>query len=143
MRSCNFLNNITRPVFFLFFFLRAQVAGISSLELALAQANAKGFPTELLYSAVGLDGPSEGRKAKLANALETAQALNDVRKAAVGYAVKDVPTTRENTEGYCSYSWLRWLPFTSCAEPSVDESHQTLLLIDSDKNCVSRPNRGE
>ncbi|KAL4122729.1 hypothetical protein QTP88_015010 [Uroleucon formosanum] len=25
--------------------------------------------------------------------------------------VKDRPTIRENTDGYCSSSWLRWLPF--------------------------------
>ncbi|VVC43739.1 Hypothetical protein CINCED_3A003585 [Cinara cedri] len=112
------------------------VTGLSDLENAFVKANAKGFPTDLLYSAVGLEGRSDDNKAQLAKALETPQVQNDVRKAAVNYAVKEVPTTRESTEGYCSYSWLRWLPYMDCAEPSASESRQTLQLINTNRNCM-------
>lgn len=109
---------------------------MNNLEEALVQANAKGLPTELLYNAVGLDGRSAISKPELAKALETTRALDDVRKAAVKYAVKDLPTTRESTEGYCSYSWLKWLPFMDCGEPPAEESRQTIQLINANRNCV-------
>ncbi|KAL4122731.1 hypothetical protein QTP88_015012 [Uroleucon formosanum] len=102
-----------------------QVDGVSNLGDALVQANSKGFPADLLYSVAGLQGRSGNDKARLAEALESPKVQQDARKAAVEYAVKDLPTSRENTDGYCSYSWLRWLPFMDC-ETAANEVRQTI-----------------
>lgn len=113
-----------------------QVAGDSNLGDALVQANAKGFPAGLLYSVAGLEGRSGNDKELLAAALESPKVQQDARKAAIEYAVKDLPTGRENTEGYCSYSWLRWLPFMDC-ETTVNEVRQAIQLINNNKrNCI-------
>lgn len=109
----------------------------SNLGDALVQANAKGFPADLLYSVAGLEGRSHNDKAQLAAALESPKVQQAARKAAIDYAVKDVSTGRENTEGYCSYSWLRWLPFMDCEEPTAaEESRQTIQLVNNKRNCM-------
>lgn len=109
----------------------------SNIGDALVQANTKGFPTDLLYSVAGLEGRSGNDKTRLAEALESPKVQQAARKAAVEYAVKDLPTSREeNTEGYCSYSWLRWLPFMDCEEPAASESRQQLQLINNKRNCM-------
>ncbi|XP_015366223.1 PREDICTED: uncharacterized protein LOC107163358 [Diuraphis noxia] len=115
--------------------LTPPVAGVSSLGDALVQANAKGFPAGLLYNVAGLEGRSANEKELLAAALESPKVQQDARKAALEYAVKDVPTGRENTEGYCSYSWLRWLPFMDC-EVAVTEVRQAIQLINNKRNCI-------
>lgn len=112
-----------------------QVSGENSLADALMKANFKGFPSELLYDAAGLVGRSNYDKAQLASALESPKVQQAARKAALEYAVKDLPISRENTDGYCSYSWLRWLPFVNCDEPSTNESRQTIKLINTKRNC--------
>lgn len=113
------------------------MAGSSNLGEALMQANANGFPAELLYNVAGLEGRSGNNKARLAEALESPKVQEAARKAAVEYAIKDLPASRENTEGYCSYSWLRWLPFLDCDEPTVaNESRQTIQLINTKRNCM-------
>jgi len=112
-----------------------QVAGVSNLGDALVQANAKGFPASLLYSVAGLEGRSGNEKELLAAALESPKVQQEARKAAIEYAVKDLPTSRENTEGYCSYSWLRWLPFMDC-EAAITEVRQAIQLINNKRNCI-------
>jgi hypothetical protein len=114
------------------------VAGSSNLGEALVQANTNGFPAQLLYNVAGLqEGRSGNNKAQLAEALESPKVQEAARKAAVEYAIKDLPAGRENTEGYCSYSWLRWLPFLDCDEPKeAKESRQTIQLINTKRNCV-------
>lgn len=98
-------------------------------------ANTKGFPAELLYDAAGVQGRSGNDKARLAEALESPAVQQAVKKAAVEYAVKDVSNSRENTEGYCAYSWLRWLPFMDCEEPAANESRQPLQLVNAKRSC--------
>lgn len=103
------------------------------------EANTKGFPAELLYNVAGLNGRSGDDKLRLATALESDKVQQAARKAALEYAVKDyAPTGRENTEGFCAYSWLRWLPFVDCDEPITSESHQNIQLINSKRNCKRR-----
>ncbi|NP_001155527.1 uncharacterized protein LOC100162346 precursor [Acyrthosiphon pisum] len=111
------------------------VAGVSNLGDALVQANSKGFPAGLLYNVAGLEGRSGNDKALLAAALESPKVQQDARKAAVEYAVKDLPTSRENTDGYCSYSWLRWLPFMDC-EAAATEVRQAIQLVNHKRNCI-------
>lgn len=109
----------------------------SNIGDALVKANTKGFPTNLLYDVAGLEGRSGNDKARLAEALESPQVQQAARKAAVEYAIKDLQTGREeNTEGYCSYSWLRWLPFMNCEEPAASESRQQIQLINNKRNCM-------
>lgn len=116
--------------------LQAATTG-SNVGDALVQANTKGFPSDLLYNVAGVEqGRSINNKAQLAAALESPKVQEAVRKAAVEYAVKDLPTSRENTEGYCSYSWLRWLPFMDCDEPTTNESRQTIQLVNTNRNCM-------
>jgi len=112
----------------------------SNLGDALVHANAKGFPADLLYGVAGLEGRSHNDKAQLAAALESPKVQQAARKAAIEYAVKDVSTGRENTEGYCSYSWLRWLPFMDCEEEqtATEESRQTIQLVNNKRNCKRR-----
>lgn len=117
-----------------------QVSGESNLGDALMKANTQGFPSELLYDVAGLMGRSNYDKAQLAAALESPKVQQAARKAALEYAVKDLPTSRENTEGYCSYSWLRWLPLMNCDEPLTEESRQTFQLINTKKNCAAKRN---
>jgi len=130
------INHLTDCVF-LSYLLQATTG--SHLGDALVQANAKGFPSELLYGVAGLEGTGRSTgddKARLAAALESPDVRQAARKAAVEYAVKDLATGREDTDGYCSYSWLRWLPFMNCDEPATSESRQPLQLVNSKRNCV-------
>lgn len=120
------------------FFNVLQTTG-SNIGDALVQANAKGFPSELLYNVAGMEGAtgrSGNDKERLAKALESSKVQQAAKKAAVEYAVKDLATSREDTEGYCSYSWLSWLPFMNCDEPVTSESRQPIQLINNKRNCV-------
>ncbi|CAH1713405.1 uncharacterized protein LOC114127468 [Aphis gossypii] len=114
------------------------VTGVSNLGDALVQANAKGFPAGLLYNVAGLEGRSGNSKEQLAKALDSPKVQEEARKAAVEYAVKDLPTSRENTEGYCAYSWLRWLPFMDCDQQpaAATEVRQAIQLINNKRNCM-------
>ncbi|XP_050432453.1 uncharacterized protein LOC126840628 [Adelges cooleyi] len=110
----------------------------NNLEDALVEANSKGFPADLLYNVAKLHGRSHNDKVHLAAALESPDVQEAARKAAIEYAVKDISTSREGTEQYCQYSWLRYLPFMNCDQPAAPESRNTLQVLNIKRSCYKK-----